>query len=158
VKSGNRVYSTEIFLDRTLLPLRREGATPLYTAVPALIRATLLSAALLQQPPILSPDSRILAAKTGHGDFADYHERFNHEDAYLLCSCGERKSRLHFFVCCKAKRRSLLPPGSPSLALPYLLGTPKGAIELADWLSKTSFFKDICPRQPHTPLPSDQLD
>jgi len=105
--------------------------------------------------PILG---RILAARTGHGDFADYHERFNHEDAYLLCSCGERKSRLHFFVCRKAKRRSLRPPGSPSLALPYLLGTPKGAIELADWLAKTSFFKEICPRQAPTPLASDQLD
>jgi hypothetical protein len=74
----------------------------------------------------------ILVARTGYSDFANYHERFNHEDAYLLCSCSERKSRLYFFVYCKAKRRSLHPPGSPSLAFPYLLGMPKGAIELAD--------------------------
>jgi len=105
--------------------------------------------------PILG---RILAARTSYGDFANYYERFNHEDAYLLCSYSERKSRLYFFVYCKAKRRSLRFPGSPSLALPYLLGTPKGAIELADWLSKTSFFKDICLRQLLTLLPSDQLD
>ncbi|KAI9037346.1 uncharacterized protein KD926_000633 [Aspergillus affinis] len=31
--------------------------------------------------------ARILAARTGHGDFAAYHERFNHEDAYLFCRC-----------------------------------------------------------------------
>ena len=59
---------------------------------------------------------------------------------------SDKTSAHLFFVCRKAKRRSPRPPGSPSLALPYLLGTPKGAIELADWLSKTSFFKDICPR------------
>jgi hypothetical protein len=95
--------------------------------------------------PILG---RILAARTGHGDFADYHERFNHEDAYLHCSCGARKKRLHFFFCQKAKRRSPRPPGAPSRVLPALLGTPKGATKLAAWLTKTGFFEDICPRNP----------
>jgi hypothetical protein len=56
---------------------------------------------------------RMLAARTGYSDLADYHERFNHEDAYLLYSCRERKSRLYFFVCCKAKRRSLHPLDPP---------------------------------------------
>ncbi|EED14579.1 conserved hypothetical protein [Talaromyces stipitatus ATCC 10500] len=32
--------------------------------------------------------SHIIAARAGHGDFADYHERFNHDDTYLLCRCG----------------------------------------------------------------------
>ncbi|EED12564.1 conserved hypothetical protein [Talaromyces stipitatus ATCC 10500] len=49
---------------------------------------------------------RIIAARTGHGDFADYHERFNHDDAYLLCRCGARKAPLHFFFCHIAKRLS----------------------------------------------------
>jgi hypothetical protein len=105
----------------------------------------------------LSPDElrlgrpllgRILAARTGHGDFADYHERFSHEDAYLLCSCGARKARLHFFFCRRAKNRVPRPPGPPSVALPTLLGTPKGIKELAAWLAKTRFFEDICPRRP----------
>ncbi|EED18627.1 conserved hypothetical protein [Talaromyces stipitatus ATCC 10500] len=34
----------------------------------------------------------IIVARTGHGDFADYHERFNHDDTYLLCTAkGTRK-------------------------------------------------------------------
>ncbi|KAM4067487.1 reverse transcriptase (RNA-dependent DNA polymerase) [Hirsutella rhossiliensis] len=31
----------------------------------------------------------LLAARTHHGDFADYHERFNHDDARLTCSSDE---------------------------------------------------------------------
>ncbi|EED17292.1 conserved hypothetical protein [Talaromyces stipitatus ATCC 10500] len=31
---------------------------------------------------------RIIAARTGHGDFVNYHKCFNHDDAYLLCWCG----------------------------------------------------------------------
>ncbi|TQV90122.1 reverse transcriptase [Cordyceps javanica] len=43
----------------------------------------------------------ILAARTHHGDFADYHERFNHEDAVIDCPCGRRKSPTHLFYCRK---------------------------------------------------------
>ena len=96
---------------------------------------------------------RILAARTGHGDFAAYHERFNHDDAYLFCSCGARKAPLHFFFCRKAKGRVDRPPGAPSATIPTLLGTSKGIKELTTWLSRTRFFEDICPRRP--PLSSD---
>jgi hypothetical protein len=91
---------------------------------------------------------RILAARTGHGDFADYHERFNHGDAHLLCRCGARKAPLHFFFCRIAKRRARRPPGAPSEVIPFLLGSEKGALKLAKWLTVTRFFEDICPRRP----------
>ncbi|KAI1003500.1 hypothetical protein K3495_g4708 [Podosphaera aphanis] len=32
--------------------------------------------------------SRLLAARTGHGDLAEYHRRWNHESAELHCLCG----------------------------------------------------------------------
>jgi hypothetical protein len=92
--------------------------------------------------------ARILAARSGHGDFARYHERFNHEDAYLLCRCGSKKTPIHFFFCRIARRRLPRPPGPPSEMIPYLLGTPKGAAELASWFSQARFFDDICPRYP----------
>ncbi|KAI9042361.1 ribonuclease H family protein [Aspergillus affinis] len=75
--------------------------------------------------------ARILAARTGHGDFAAYHERFNHEDAQLLCRCGARKTSVHFLFYYIAKRRLPRPPGPPSETIPFLLGTPKGAAKLA---------------------------
>ena len=90
----------------------------------------------------------IIAARTGHGDFADYHERFNHDDAHLNCRCGARKAPLHFFFCHIAKRRAPRPPGPPYEVISFLLGTAKGAQRLAIWLAETRFFEDICPRNP----------
>jgi hypothetical protein len=95
--------------------------------------------------------SRILAARTGHGDFADYHKRFNHGDAHLLCRCGKKKSPIHFFFCYIAKRRMPRPLGSPSEMIPHLLGTPKGAAKLAAWLPETRFYESICTLYPPPP-------
>ncbi|KAM4063409.1 RNase H domain-containing protein [Hirsutella rhossiliensis] len=49
----------------------------------------------------------LLAARSGHGDFADYHERFNHEEARIECSYGRRKSPTHPFYCRKAINQAL---------------------------------------------------
>ncbi|XP_044715200.1 Endonuclease/exonuclease/phosphatase [Hirsutella rhossiliensis] len=46
----------------------------------------------------------LLAARTRHGDFADYHERFNHDDARLTCSCGRRKSQTMSFIAERSSR------------------------------------------------------
>ncbi|EJP63491.1 reverse transcriptase [Beauveria bassiana ARSEF 2860] len=54
----------------------------------------------------------LLAARTHHGDFADYHERFNHEDAELNYPCGRRKSPTHLFYY-KRIPRSLRPRLAP---------------------------------------------
>ncbi|KJZ68292.1 hypothetical protein HIM_12321 [Hirsutella minnesotensis 3608] len=43
----------------------------------------------------------LLAARSGDGDFAPYHERFDHPDALLKCSCGRRKGPDHIFYCRK---------------------------------------------------------
>ena len=34
----------------------------------------------------------LIAARSGHGHFADYHERFGHEEADLRCECGHRRT------------------------------------------------------------------
>jgi len=47
---------------------------------------------------------RVLAARSAHGDFADYHERFGH-DTELTCQCGRRKSPLHTWTCAKRSFR-----------------------------------------------------
>lgn len=38
----------------------------------------------------------LLAARSGHGDFAEYHRRLKREDALLMCSCGADKTPRHF--------------------------------------------------------------
>ena len=90
---------------------------------------------------------RILAARSQHGDFAAYHERFNHQDATLDCSCGKPKTPLHFFFCRKSTARKLGRKGHAGDIIPRLLGTASGAKELADWIIGSRFFIDIC--RPH---------
>src|SRR5438045_1821780 len=56
---------------------------------------------------------RILAARSQHGDFAAYHQRLNHNNATLNCSCGRPKSPLHFFYC-KLSTVRKLTHGNPA--------------------------------------------
>ena len=42
---------------------------------------------------------RLIAARTGHGDFASYHRRFKHQDEKMLCKCGREKRPWHFAEC-----------------------------------------------------------
>ena len=88
---------------------------------------------------------RIIAARSNHGDFKDYHERFDHTDAQLHCSCGLPKTPIHFLFCRIARRRCNRPRGPPSTLIPQLLGTSEGAATLTEWWRKTRFFEDICP-------------
>ncbi|ODM17527.1 hypothetical protein SI65_07202 [Aspergillus cristatus] len=55
---------------------------------------------------------RLLAARSGHGDFTQYHERFGHEDAKLECSYGRPKTPHHFYYCQKGHKASPQPWGS----------------------------------------------
>ena len=94
--------------------------------------------------------SRLVAARSGHGDFADYHERFNHEGARLLCTCLRRKSPIHFFFCPRAKRawRQANPADrsgglGPHATIDWLLGTPAGAKRFAAYCLSTAFFSSI---------------
>ena len=87
---------------------------------------------------------RLIAARSGHGDFADYHDRFGHLEAELRCACNARKSPLHFFFCRIARRRARRPQGAPSTLIPWLIGTDKGISTLTEWWRKNRFYEDIC--------------
>jgi ribonuclease HI len=96
---------------------------------------------------------RLLAARSGHGDFAAYHERFRHE-AYLAdCSCGKPKAPVHFFFCPPTRKRWKDrwkgPKASPSATIDWALSTANGAEEFGRYVRETSFFKDICPNWAH---------
>ncbi|ODM20665.1 hypothetical protein SI65_03718 [Aspergillus cristatus] len=59
---------------------------------------------------------RLLAARSGHGDFAEYHERFKHDDALLTCSCGRRKEPSHFYFCREDRKAVAHPWGQQPVA------------------------------------------
>ncbi|KJZ69554.1 hypothetical protein HIM_11047 [Hirsutella minnesotensis 3608] len=87
----------------------------------------------------------LLAARTRHGDFADYHERFDHHDALLTCSCGRRKDPTHIFYCRKVapRHRVRLTP-SPSMAISRAIG--KDFDKFVQLAKASSFFAEICLR------------
>lgn len=47
---------------------------------------------------------RLLAERSGHGDFAEYYRRFKHEDAELRCRYGAKKGEGHFIDCLRTAR------------------------------------------------------
>lgn len=55
---------------------------------------------LAMRRPILH---RLLAERSGHGDFADYHDRFGHTAPRKLCRCGKVRMQGHFIQCPIAK-------------------------------------------------------
>ena len=57
---------------------------------------------------------RLLAERSGHGDFAIYHRRFKHDESSITpCRYGEEKSPGHFVECTEARIKlpSSLRPG-----------------------------------------------
>lgn len=95
----------------------------------------------------------LIAARTGHGDFKAYHERFGHKDAVLNCSCGQPKSPTHLLTCRISRRRSKKLHG---LLPTDILGTPKGAILYAKYVEETGHFRETCPTHHTTTLPPTQ--
>lgn len=85
----------------------------------------------------------LYAARSGHGDFAAYHERFNHEDFDAHCSCGQDKTPTHFYFCAEA---AALQPAircdmPDQEAIKYLLGDPQGVHKFVTWADLTPFFR-----------------
>lgn len=89
---------------------------------------------------------RLIAARTGHGDFAAYHTRFKHVEAQNHCRCGSLKTTTHFLFCRILRRRGYRPPGEIRSLIPRLLGTEKGAFIFTKWMSQTKYFEEICIR------------
>lgn len=83
------------------------------------------------------------AARSGHGHFADYHERLGQEEADKQCKCGRSRSRLHPFSCftarshqaklfSRSKRRQFIPK--------EVLGMPEIVLLFAEWAPETELF------------------
>ncbi len=85
----------------------------------------------------------LIAARSGHGHFADYHKRLGHEEEDIYCKCGQRRSKSHPFSCSSVRtlriklfsitdRRTLTPK--------EVLGTAQGIKMFAEWAPKTDLF------------------
>ena len=81
----------------------------------------------------------LLAARSHHGDFASYHERFQHQDANLRCSYGARKTPEHPFLCKKLRQRHKLRYHKEQMIdLDSLITTREGEACYASWIKETT--------------------
>ncbi|KAF6785197.1 reverse transcriptase domain protein [Colletotrichum sojae] len=99
----------------------------------------------------------LLAARSGHGDYERYHQRFGHTEALLTCSCGETKEVDHLVYCQRTLVRrqrwptlypdGLLEPIGPMGSLErYFKGLITDPQGFQAFLRVTDFFQKICPR------------
>lgn len=114
--------------------------------------------------------SRLAQVLTGHGFFGDYYRCFVPSETPWCSWSPVRQSREHIICACPEDEhaRHLLREVSPDLALPKLLGHPKGRDTLAKFLKTTSAFTKRSPAsaalstqpgaalnpQPHSQAPS----
>lgn len=92
--------------------------------------------------------AHVYAARSEHGDFAAYHDRFKHTNSTNTCSCTALKSPRHVLKCSFiSKHLPKVPRSSAGDPAQYFFGTYKGAKELVKWLQATKFFSEICPRK-----------
>lgn len=77
---------------------------------------------------------RLLAERSGHGDFQDYHDRFQH-DANPRCRCDEPKNPGHVFQC--EQTYHLMPKGAREArdTRAFLLG-PVGCVDFQIFVKK----------------------
>ena len=101
-----------------------------------------------RKPPELSLPRRILhgllAARSGHGDFAAYHRRFKHEDSILNCICGQETSPTHFIKCRNhATKMRKLRRGLPMNVFINKLLRPKCSEKFMEFARATGCFGSL---------------
>lgn len=96
---------------------------------------------------------RLLALRTGHGDFSWYHTKFKHEDAKLDCSCGSPKTPEHLVHCKKVFRylynwplKPKRPPRTEFEGWDYIRRLIKEPQKFSDFVQLTSFYAKVCTR------------
>jgi hypothetical protein len=77
----------------------------------------------------------LLTARSQHGDFAEYHERFHPGQATLECPCGRQKSPTHLFYCRKipSHLRVRLTPDAETAIGKFLGSSYKVFVRIADF-------------------------
>ncbi|KAI1004009.1 hypothetical protein K3495_g4203 [Podosphaera aphanis] len=87
--------------------------------------------------------ARLIAARTGHGDFASYHRRWNHDTAPLFCACGREKSVAHLVQCRRALNRWREVSGRRRAPLLQTLLGAHGWQKFAEYVRGSGIYEEI---------------
>lgn len=100
-----------------------------------------------KQPELALPRRqlhKLIAANTGHGDFAAHNRHFNHRDADLKCIRGQKTSPTHFIRCHQYATlvRRLRKGGTIEEFIGQLLG-PKYLDKFLKFTQNTGYFNNM---------------
>jgi ribonuclease HI len=94
---------------------------------------------------------RLLATRTGHGDFDWYHTKFKHKDVVLDCSCGMKKTPDHLVHCRRTFRflwnwpfKPRRPPRNQLEGWDYLRRLQASPKDFEKFVQITGFYSRIC--------------
>lgn len=82
----------------------------------------------------------LVAARSGHGHFPDYHESFGHVEH----DTGQRRSLLDLFSCAEARPHIailFIMADKRPLTTKEVLGTTQGVKKFAEWAPRTELFQ-----------------
>ena len=85
----------------------------------------------------------LIAARSGHGHFADYHERFGHDESDLpdlLCQCGKKRAPFSCPIARPHRRKLFCNKLERQLLPKEILGTSEGVKIFAVWSPTTKLF------------------
>lgn len=99
---GRFMYWTSIMPERYSV----QGARNALEKSPNIVETTTLHA------------RQVIACRSDHGGFDEYHVRFGHKDADWHCKCGRAKTPTHFYFCQLARKdpngqANVQPEGHP---------------------------------------------
>ena len=82
----------------------------------------------------------LIAERTGHGDYQQYHKRFKHAGAESRCRCGNIREARHFAECDLTRGKLPECPDGYEDITTYLLG-PKGSIHFQKLVEETNLYE-----------------
>lgn len=109
------------------------------------LKATLKSPPELQLPrPLLQ---RLLAARSGHGDFEEYHDGvLDFPERITPCNCGQSKTPTHIFSCRAVKKEHHIRLRPSTSAISPAWQAIGSRFEQFIQIAKTAnVFTEICP-------------
>lgn len=85
--------------------------------------------------------SRVFQCRTGHAHIGSYYDYFEILEP-RQCGCGAFQTRNHILMRCDlyAAHRHILRDDKGNLVMQKILGTPKGILRLAEFISATGAF------------------
>ncbi|KHJ32296.1 putative te1b-like protein [Erysiphe necator] len=99
-----------------------------------------------KQPPELTLPRwayhRLVAARIGHGDFSDYHERFKHVNIDDRCVCGRERRPWHFAECRLAQRKWRDSEKSPVPSAKEMF-REKGWLKFFHYINEAECYKTV---------------